>query len=190
MYRNRMTFPNRILAQVLGRLTLTALIGTISTAALALPDDRSQPVRITADSAVQENTTVTYRGKVVVIQGSLRVDADQVVVNHVAGKVQKIIATGKPAHFQQQPEVNGGIVKATATTLVYYQAENRFELLTDAFVERDGSSIAGDKIEYSPTTQAVHATGGPGRVNMVLPPELGDDKPPALPTPVPASGGK
>ena len=200
MYRNRMIFPRRTTP---ARAPLIALVSaliavisaTLSNAALALPDDRSKPVQITADSAVQENTTVTYRGKVVVIQGSLRVDADQVVVHHVAGKVQKIVASGKPAHFQQQPEVNGGVVKATAATLVYYQAENRFELLNDALVERNGSSITGDKIEYSTATQAVHATGGQGRVNMVLPPEqLGDDKQPALPapapTPAPATEGK
>lgn len=157
--------------------------------ARALPDDRNQPVHITADSALQENTTVTYRGKVLVTQGSIRLDADQVVVHHANGKVQKIVATGKPAHFQQQPEINGGIVKATAATLIYYQAENKFELLQDAWVEREGSSVKGNRIEYLPNTQTVRAQGSngaqSGRVEMVLPPEQ-LDKEPAAAQPAPA----
>ncbi|MET0377738.1 MAG: lipopolysaccharide transport periplasmic protein LptA [Spongiibacteraceae bacterium] len=170
-------------------LVLLLLGAGLSGLAQALPDDRGQPVHISADSAVQENTTVTYRGNVVVTQGSLRLDADQVVVHHATGKVQKIVATGKPAHFQQQPEVNGGIVKATAATLVYYQAENRFELLQDALVERDGSSVKGNRIEYLPNTQTVRAQGSlnsqNGRVEMILPPEqLSDDKTPPPPAPV------
>lgn len=147
-----------------------------SSLAQALPDDRNQPVRITADSAVQENSTVTYRGQVVVIQGSIRLDADQVVVHHATGKVQKIVATGRPARFQQQQDPGGGLVKATAATLVYYQGENRFELLQNAQVERtDGTSMKGSRIEYLPNSQTVRAQGAldnqSGRVEMVLPPE-------------------
>jgi lipopolysaccharide export system protein LptA len=170
------------------------LIALCSPLASALPEDRSQPVHISADSAVQENTTVTYRGNVIVTQGTLRLAADQVVVQHATGKVQKITATGKPAHFQQQPEPNGGLVKATAATLVYYQSENRFELLTDALVERaDGTSLRGNRVEYLPGTQTVRAQGTlnnqNGRVEMVLPPEqLNDDTPPTPPQP--ASGGQ
>lgn len=170
-------------------IVLLAFYASLSSLAQALPDDRAQPVHISADSAVQESTTVTYRGNVVVTQGSLRLDADQVVVHHATGKVQKIVATGKPAHFQQQPEVNGGIVKATAGTLIYYQGENRFELLQDALVERDGSSVKGNRIEYLPNTQTVRAQGSlnsqSGRVEMILPPEqLSEDKAPAPSSPV------
>ena len=181
-HRSWAFFSKRIFALSLALLSA----GTAN----ALPEDRSQPVHISADSAVQENTTVTYRGNVIITQGSLRVDADEVVVHHAGGKVQKIVATGKPAHFQQRPEANSGIIKATATTLVYYQSENRFELLQDAFVEREGSSVKGNRIEYLPATQTVRAQGSAnnqgGRVEMILPPEqLGTDKttPPTSPAP-------
>lgn len=152
----------------------------LSGVAQALPEDRNQPVHISADSAVQENTTVTYKGNVIVTQGTLRLDADQVVVHHTSGKVQKIVATGRPAHFQQQPEPNGGLVKASAATLVYYHGENRFELLQNAQVERtDGTSLKGNRVEYLPGTQTVRAQGSlnnqSGRVEMVLPPEQSDD---------------
>jgi len=183
----------RSIAAFMFALFTLALPGSF---ALALPEDRSQPVRISADSAVQENTTVTYNGNVVVIQGSLRVEADQVVVHHAGGKVQKIVATGKPTRFQQQPEANGGLVKATASTLIYHQLENRFEMLQDAYVERDGSSVKGNRIEYLPATETVRAQGSvnnqTGRVEMVLPPEqLGDAVPATEGAPTaPAGEGK
>ena len=160
-----------------------AIVALSCSIAAALPDDRTKPVHISADSAVQENATVTYNGNVVITQGSLRVEADRVVVHHADGKVQKIVATGKPVHFQQQPEADGGLVKATADTLTYYQRENRFELLQNAFVERDGSSVKGNLIEYLPATDTVRAQGTvdthTGRVEMILPPESSGESPPA-----------
>jgi lipopolysaccharide export system protein LptA len=159
----------------LRRLALASLCFLFgASAALALPEDRNQPIRITSDSAVQEAGRVTYRGDVVVIQGSLRIDAAQVVVNHVDGRVQRVVATGAPARFQQQPEPEGGLVKAAARTMIYYQGENRIELLRNAQVERDGSTVAGDRIEYligSETVRAQSSADQQGRVEMVLQPD-------------------
>ncbi len=139
----------------------------------ALPEDRSQPIKVTADNAVQQEGTVTYRGAVVIEQGTLRIEGDTVVVNHVAGRVQKLTATGKPARLQQQPEPKGGLVHAAARTLIYHQSENRVELLREARVERDDSTVTGDRIEYLIDNETVRARGGRdgGRVEMVLQPD-------------------
>ena len=139
----------------------------------ALPEDRNPPIRMTSDSAVQEPNTVTYRGSVVIVQGTIRITADQVVVHHQEGKVQRVDAIGKPAHFQQQPEATGGLVKASADKLVYHHNEDRVELIQDAHVERDGNTVAGQRIEYLLTTETVRAQE---RVEMVLQP---DNKQPA-----------
>ena len=86
-----------------------------------LPEDQQQPIHVTADSAVQENNIVTYRGNVLIVQGSIRIDADQVVIYHDKGKLQKAVATGKPAHFQEQPEADGGLITGSANTLILLQ---------------------------------------------------------------------
>lgn len=142
--------------------------------AQALPEDQQQPIHVTANSAVQENNTVTYRGNVIIVQGSVRIAADQVVIYHEKGKLQKAIATGKPARFQEQPEANGGLITGNATTLIYYNADQRVELLQDAYVDRDKSSVKGDRIEYllpSKTVRAETAPNSPAsRVEMVLQP--------------------
>lgn len=163
------------------RLALAALCLLAAGAALALPEDRQQPIRITSDSAVQEDDKVTYRGDVEIIQGSLKINAAQVVVSHAEGRVQRVVATGEPARFQQQPEPEGGLVKAAARTMIYYQSENRIELLRNAQVDRDGSTVTGDRIEYligSETVRAQSSGTRPGRVEMVLQPDSRDTAPP------------
>ncbi|HEY3699371.1 MAG TPA: lipopolysaccharide transport periplasmic protein LptA [Spongiibacteraceae bacterium] len=170
--------------------------------AAALPEDQQQPIHVTADSAVQENNTVTYRGNVVIVQGSIRIEADQVVINHEKGKLQKATATGRPARFQEQPDADGGLITGNAATLIYYSADQRVELLQDAFVDRDKSTVKGNRIEYLLPSKTVRAEGTannlPGRVEMVLQPNQPKGAAPASTTniappsttPTPASSEK
>ena len=152
----------------------------------ALPEDRNQPIKVTADSAVQQQGSITYKGSVVIVQGTLKIEADTVIVNHVEGRVQKMTATGKPAKLQQQPEPDSGLVHARGLTIIYYQSENRVDLLREAQVERDGSTVNGDHIEYLVDSETVRARGqrnGDSRVEMVLQPEQSEAAPakPAAP---------
>ena len=62
----------------------------------ALPDDRDQPIHITADKAVRdEKRGVTiYSGNVEMRQGSMELDADDLTIFHEAEDANKIIARG------------------------------------------------------------------------------------------------
>jgi lipopolysaccharide export system protein LptA len=175
-------------------LRWAAVLGMVLPACLAraLPDDQKQPIHVTADSAVQETNTVTYRGNVVIVQGSVRIEADQVVIYHEKGKLQKAIATGKPAHFQEQPEVGGSLITGNAGTLIYYNADQRVELLQNAFVDRDKSSVKGDRIEYLLPSKTVRAESAPSNAsnNRVLQPsqpKAADAPAQTLPQTAPAS---
>jgi lipopolysaccharide export system protein LptA len=162
-------------------------LGLIASLAAALPEDQQQPIHVTADSAVQENNTVTYRGNVVIVQGTIQIAADQVVLYHDKGKLQRAVATGKPVHFQQQPDTNGGLMTGHAITVVYYSTDQRVELLQDALVDRDQSTLKGQRIEYLLPSKVLRAEGAstnqPGRVEMVLQPGQADPK--AAPSPTP-----
>lgn len=153
---------------------LFAGLGSFAGFAHALPDDQQQPIHVTANSAIQENNTVTYRGNVIIVQGSVRIEADQVVILHEKGKLQKATATGKPARFQQQPDVDGGLITGSANTLIYHNSDQRVELLQDAFVDRDKSTVKSDRIEYLLPSKTVRADALPnnnsGRVEMILQP--------------------
>lgn len=161
--------------------------------AAALPEDQQQPIHITADSALQENNVATYKGNVDIVQGTIRINADQVVIYHERGKLQRAVATGKPVRFQQQPEVDAGLITGSAETLIYYNADQRVELLQNAFVERDKSTVKSTRIEYLLSSRTVRAEGAvnnpSGRVEMVLQPNE-KAKPaepaPQAPAPVPS----
>jgi len=181
------------------RVLAGLMLGLLAQCALALPEDQQQPIHITADSAVQENNTVTYRGHVVVTQGSRRIEADQVVAYQTAGKLQRVVATGNPVRFREQPEADGSVITGHGATLIYYQAEQRIELLQNALVDRDASTVKGNRIEYLLPSKTVRAEGADtnkqGQVEMVLQPgqiEKDKDKAPANPPPnqpAPANDG-
>lgn len=169
------------------RRSLLILLALQAGTAAALPEDQQQPIHITADSAVQENSVVTYRGQVLIVQGSIRIDADEVMIYHDKGKLQRAVATGKPAHFQEQPEPNGGVITGSANKLIYYNADQRVELLQNAFVDRDKSTVKGNRIEYLLPSKTVRAEGSAnnptGRVEMVLQPNQPKPVDPPQPTP-------
>lgn len=169
---------------------LLAGFGSFASFAHALPDDQQQPIHVTANSAVQENNKVTYLGNVVIVQGSVRIEADQVVIQHEKGKLQKATATGKPARFQQQPDVDGGLITGSATTLIYHNSDQRVELLQDALVDRDKSTVKSDRIEYLLPSKTVRADTSPNnassRVEMILQPnqpKSNDNSAPTSPAP-------
>lgn len=170
-------FHGRSLAASLG---LSLALAVSAPLARALPEDQQQPIRVTADNAVQENNTVTYKGNVVVVQGTIKIAADQVLIYHDKGKLQRAVATGKPVRFQEQPDAKGGLMTGRAGTVVYYNTDQRVELIDDALVERDQSTLKGQRIEYLMPTKVLRAdstatASTPGRVEMVLQPN--EDKP-------------
>ncbi|MDX1733349.1 MAG: LptA/OstA family protein, partial [Halioglobus sp.] len=75
---------------------LAASLPLWAPAASALPDDREQPIHITADTAVRdEKRGVTiYSGHVQMRQGSMELDADSLTIYHEAADADKFVARG------------------------------------------------------------------------------------------------
>ncbi len=140
---------------------------------LALPEDADQPIHIQADylEIDQQAQRGIYRGSVRVDQGTLRVTADEMIVEYRNKKVVKITASGNPAHYQQQLEENEAQVKADAATIIYHTTEERLDLRGNAFLTQDGNEITGEYIRYDIVAGKVDAEAGEdGRVRMVLQP--------------------
>ena len=173
--------PDRGLHALPGRacaLLLALLIAAVSGTAVALPDDREQPIRITADQALRDEKQgfTEYTGNVRMDQGSLHIEADKITIYHVEEEADKIVAEGAPAHMQQQPEVGKGLMHARANIIEYYKAEDRVHLRDNAQVEQDGSTVAGDTIDYFITEQLVRADSNQAesssRVEVVIPAQV------------------
>lgn len=153
---------------------LLALL-VLSSAATALPDDRKQPIKIESDRAEQNEKkgTTTYEGSVVIRQGSIKINADKVIVFSETDQVDKIVCIGKPAHYQQRPNPQDGLVLASGNTIEYYLDTDKIYLLKNASLEQNGSIITGEKIDYDLKAEVVKATAGRNtkdRIQMVIPP--------------------
>lgn len=145
-------------------------------AAHALPTDRQEPISIEADRAqINEKTGVTiYQGSVVTQQGSMLIKADKVTIYSTDGRASKIICTGTPAHYQQQPKIDGGLVTANADTIEYHLDKDTITLIKNASLIQEGSTLKGDHINYNVKAEFVEARGNSNnkqRVQMVLPPK-------------------
>jgi lipopolysaccharide export system protein LptA len=139
---------------------LLALSGMLlTTTVAALPEDRQQPINITADQALRnekEGFTV-YNGNVELQQGSLHITADKITIYRIVEEADKIVAKGRPAQLQQQPEPDKSPVKASAGIIEYYKAEARVRLKQDAQIEQEGSRVSGETIDYFIDEQLIKA---------------------------------
>ena len=157
--------------------SLLALLWT-ACCAHALDSDRDQPIQITADVAVRDESKgeTRYEGNVVLTQGSLRISADTLSIRHGTAEADKIVATGQPATLVQQPTPDQAPVDASAKRIVYIRSSDLVRLIDEARIAQDGSTLSGDKIDYLVSQRTVRAAGTPGaegagRVEVVIPPE-------------------
>lgn len=149
---------------------------TLSTQSLfALATDAEQPIHIEGDDAQidQNNETITYTGSVEIVQGTLRVQGDKMVVKVKGEQVVRITTVGSPARYQQQLEDNEGQVKAHADTIIYHTAEERIYLNGAAMLTQHGNELQGESIRYDIVKGQVDASAGDtdSRVRMQLEPQ-------------------
>ncbi|NKI18915.1 lipopolysaccharide transport periplasmic protein LptA [Spongiibacter sp. KMU-166] len=152
------------------------LLGLLLSAnSLGLPEDRRQAINLSSDKATYENNRGIYTGNVNMSQGSLKIKADKLIIVESDRRVEKVIAEGSPAHFEQQPRSDEGVVVASAQLIEYSLGDEEILLQRDATIRHQGSKISGDRIVYSGRKQMVIADGGSralnGRVQMTLQPQ-------------------
>ena len=161
-------------------LVLASTLLAASIPAFALTGDTDQPIHIESDqqSLDMQGNVVTFTGNVVVTQGTIKINADKVVVTRPGGEEGKevIDGFGKPATFYQMQD-SGKPVQGHASQL-HYELQNDFVVLTgDAFLEQLDSNIKGDKITYLVKEQKMQAFSEKGkRVTTVLVPTQLQDK--------------
>ncbi|EIK44405.1 OstA-like protein [Cellvibrio sp. BR] len=149
-----------------------------SVTAWALPSDKNETIRGSADNLTvdQKNGVATYTGSVEIRQGSLIINADSIIIHtNNEGGVEKMIATGSPAKFQQQPEAEQGVVTASAKQITYTPNNEHLLLIEDASVEQNGAVMSGPHIDYDLVKEVMKAEGnntGEGqRIEIVIPPK-------------------
>lgn len=166
--------PTKIHLKTLSLLLITLVC---SATVRALPDDKNDTIRGSADNLTvdQKNGIATYTGAVEIRQGSLRINAESIIIHtNTDGNVEKMIATGNPARFQQQPELEQGVVTAAARQITYTPNNERLILIEDASVEQNGAVMSGPHIDYDLIKEVMKAAGnsksGGQRIEIIIPP--------------------
>ena len=141
----------------------------------ALENDKQQPINIESSQAEADykNGTTTYTGNVLLTQGSLKIQADQLIIYRGDKRVNSIISKGLPARFQQQPFINKPPVYANALTITYDLTKEILLLEGDVFIELDGSTHQGKRYEYNLQNQMLSAVGdSDNRVKVTFDPTV------------------
>jgi len=147
----------------------------------ALEGDKNQPITLDSDSGFYDDKKglSIYTGDVVVIQGSMRLEADKVVVYLEDREIQKMVATGNPVKFQQTPEEGKEDVHGNSLIADYYPETKLLVMKQKAVVWQGENSTKSERIEYDRMSEVLKAgdtTSASKRVHVILQPKKKDDK--------------
>jgi lipopolysaccharide export system protein LptA len=140
----------------------------------AVDSDREQPIEVEADRLeVRELENISiYEGNVVLIQGSLNIRSDRLVIHfNDANELTLMEMTGQPASFRQldneQQEMLG-----EGLEIDYDASKSVLELRLSALFRHAGDLIESELIRINTDTNAIEAGGKSTdeRVKMVIKP--------------------
>jgi len=162
---------------------LAIVLVLLALPALAEQADSAKPTQIEANkmSANDAQRTNIFEGNVIVTRGTLRIQADRIVVRQDKDGNQSATATGNPVRFRQRqdakpPEKEGAWMEGEAKRVELDDKAGRVELFESARVNRGGDEVTGDYILVDQKSDFFTVTPGKGegRVRATIQP-----KPPA-----------
>lgn len=138
------------------RMTLMTLLACLMlnvSVVHALESDRREPATIEADEVEFDfrNGTRTYKGNVVVVQGTLRITGDKLVIKYTEGggeQVETATSWGKPATFKQRPDGKDDDVYGEGDEIVLNEIDNTLTLIENAVMTQAGNTAKGNRIVY------------------------------------------
>lgn len=164
------------------RLLQGSLLGLVLCCGLAPPtaaleSDKDAPIEVQADSAeLDDKQSISlYLGNVEVQQGSMRIQADEVLVHHKDDRrPRKIIAIGNPARYRQLLDDDPEEVRANAQRMELEVDREEVTLIDDAELIQGEDRFASDRIVYNRTTDRLTAgssASGRQRVKIRIEPQ-------------------
>ncbi|TDR30809.1 lipopolysaccharide transport periplasmic protein LptA [Hydromonas duriensis] len=173
----------------LGRSLLLPLVALIIPAASLHAQnqnsDRQKPITVEADGVTYKDITQTslFTGKVILTQGSMMIQADQMetVTDPEGYQFATASMTNKSGmvKFSQKREGSNEIIKAQANKLIYDGKQNIIVLSDRAQMQRFSPNgklidqINGDELVYNQLTEVFEShtlAGVPGRTRVVITP--------------------
>ncbi|OGT17812.1 MAG: lipopolysaccharide transport periplasmic protein LptA [Gallionellales bacterium RIFOXYB12_FULL_54_9] len=185
------------------RNNILFLLVFISFPSYAERADRNKPINIEADQVLVDDAkqTSTFTGKVVLIQGTMVIHGDKVVVVEDKQGYKQGTAYGHTASFRQKREGLDEYVEGYGERIVYDTRLDTVDFYVQARVKRAQDEVRGEHITYNSKTEIFQAddkgaasnTGAPKRVHAVLhaKPKSGEEADvPKTVNPIPAAGAQ
>jgi lipopolysaccharide export system protein LptA len=144
-------------------LVLGLALGLAAPASLALRTDRDKPIEIEADRAEADDArhVTIYRGNVVIVQGTLRIEGDTVWIHYDENdELTKLVSEGRQAHFRQLPDDGDEYRMAYADRLEYYRANDLIVMLGGARYGQGADQINAQRIVYDSRLARMKADSG------------------------------
>ncbi|HEY5993703.1 MAG TPA: lipopolysaccharide transport periplasmic protein LptA [Gallionellaceae bacterium] len=143
-------------------LLLCALLWISGGAAFAERADRDKPVRVEADQVTLDDVRQVgiFTGDVVMTQGTLTINGDQVEARQGRGGFEHGTVTGKPAGFRQKREGLNEFVEGSGARIEYDAVSGIMNIYGQAHVKRGQDDVRGDHIIYDPRKETFQVTGG------------------------------
>jgi lipopolysaccharide export system protein LptA len=162
-------------------LLLCMLLG-LAGPALAERADRSKPMHLEANTVSVDdvNQISTFEGNVQLLQGTLSIQADRIVVIQDKDGYQHCTATGHLAHFRQKRDGANEYVEGYGERIEYDTRSEVAEFFGQARIKREGDDVRGEHIIYSTKTEVFRVSGDPvqgtdkpgsGRVTLIIQPQ-------------------
>jgi lipopolysaccharide export system protein LptA len=148
--------------------------------AIALPEDRNQPIQLEASRGqIDQKTGVSiYEGNVVITQGSMRLTADTATIHIKDGGFQRMQATGKPVTLRYRPTADKPEIQGTSPRVEYDVVSAKVIMSGGARLTQGQDVFTGDRVEYDLKDDVVRArgAGNQGRIQFTIQPRA-DESP-------------
>ncbi len=145
-----------------------------STCLFAYESDSGKPVFLESDSAKwdEESQKSTYRGNVIVTQGSMLLTGDLLIVTSKNDKINKMVITGEKATYKQKTR-SGKIINGEAKKIEHFVDQAKIIFLNKAVLTQSNNIVKSNKIIYKTDTENISAGDkkGKSRVKMTLEPK-------------------
>ncbi|WP_158965957.1 lipopolysaccharide transport periplasmic protein LptA [Chachezhania sediminis] len=129
------------------------------------PTTPDQPVEVTSDTldVSQTDGTALFRGNVVVVQGEMRLSANQVVVTYARARsaIEKVVATGEVL-------LVSGPDAAESERAVYTPDSGQIVMTGNVMVTQGANAISSEKMTVNMATGTAQMSG---RVRTILIPD-------------------
>ena len=146
--------------------------------AIALPEDRSQPIQLEASRGqIDQKTGVsTYEGNVVISQGSMRLTSDTATIYVKDGGFQRMEATGKPVTLRYRPTADKPEIQGVSPRVEYDVVGAKVIMSGGARLTQGQDVFTGDRVEYDLKDDVVRARGAgkQGRIQFTIQPRANE----------------